>query len=642
MNYYHYINSPSHVAFHDLTPGRVVPPLVKQVLGLSRKFIPTKPYSPGAAEIEVGLERMTRDAHLKAFFADSPLDNKPPTLYVKSTWRPPAGSVPQELDDRMTRFHKALYAIFTRKRAQSNLLPFQHKVLTWLKQHPHFLVANTDKGLGPCILTFESYVNYCLKHLCDEQLYDQLTAEQAAAEAQRLWREITQWMSKGRKDKTLSDTDCDFIRYHTNNNFNDPHGYFYGMLKLHKKKISIRPVCSDVASITHPLGKWVDTMLQPIVQTMPTFFKDSYAFKDLVDGITVPIGGRLATADAVSMYTNINTNAALARICPYLEDNAKEFGHYHPPTLIRALEIVMQNNIMRFGDLYVKQKSGTVMGSPPAPDWANLFEGLHELEFLPRFQTNLQLYKRFIDDVFLVWRPTNDPVADSDNWLALQAEVGNNHGLEWEFSDLAMNAVFLDMTVKIDTTDGSITTSLYEKPMALFLFIPPHSAHPPGILVGHIYGNLLRIFRLNSNEDDIIQDTLSFFDRFLVRGHKSEVLTPLFLKGIENARKYIATSNATRLKMKEQKLEEATRRLYLHIEYHPQNPSSSKIQQLFDNIVLNPPGEKPLNQIEAGSGCNIPIDAMTIAYHRAPNLGEYFSYRNISKRKGPPVSSYIK
>ena len=138
--------------------------------------------------------------------------------------------------------------------------------------------------------------------------------------------------------------------------------------------------------------------------------------------------------------------------------------------------------------------------------------------------------------------------------------------------------------------------------MALFLFIPPHSAHPPGILVGHIYGNLLRIFRLNSNEDDIIQDTLSFFDRFLVRGHKSEVLTPLFLKGIENARKYIATSNATRLKMKEQKLEEATRRLYLHIEYHPQNPSSSKIQQLFNNIVLNPPGEKPLNQIEAGSG----------------------------------------
>jgi len=138
--------------------------------------------------------------------------------------------------------------------------------------------------------------------------------------------------------------------------------------------------------------------------------------------------------------------------------------------------------------------------------------------------------------------------------------------------------------------------------MALFLFIPPNSAHPPGILVGHIYGNLLRIFRLNSNEDDIIQDILSFFDRFLVRGHKSEVLTPLFLKGIENARKYIATSNATRLKMKEQKLEEATRRLYLHIEYHPQNPSSSKIQQLFNNIVLNPPGEKPLNQIEAGSG----------------------------------------
>jgi len=123
---------------------------------------------------------------------------------------------------------------------------------------------------------------------------------------------------------------------------------------------------------------------------------------------------------------------------------------------------------------------------------------------------------------------------------------------------------FLDMTVRIDSTNGSIKTSLYEKPMALYLFIPPHSAHPPGVLTGHIFGNLLRIFRLNSDEADIIKDTLTFYDRFLVRGHKRDVLTPLFLKGIKNARKYIATSNATRSRIKEEKHEAASRRLYLH------------------------------------------------------------------------------
>ena len=198
------------------------------------------------------------------------------------------------------------------------------------------------------------------------------------------------------------------------------------------------------------------------------------------------------------------------------------------------------------------------------------------------------------------------------------------------------------LTIKIGI-DGSIKTSLYEKPMALYLFIPPNSAHPPGVLTGHIFGNLLRIFRLNSYEDDIIKDTLNFYDRFLARGHKRDVLTPLFLKGIANARKYMATSKATRDRMKREKQEAASRRLYLHLEYHPQNPASHEIQQLFDSIVLHPPGETPLNEVAAGlGGETVPIDALTIAYHRAPNLGDKFSYRDISKRIGPPVSSFFR
>ena len=192
----------------------------------------------------------------------------------------------------------------------------------------------------------------------------------------------------------------------------------------------------------------------------------------------------------------------------------------------------MTNNIIRFGDIYVRQISGTAMGKPPAPAWATIFEGLHEIEFLPRFESNLLFYKRFIDDVFGIWKPSPIQIEDDANWQGLIAEVNNNHGLEWVFTERSQQQPFLDMVVKIDTVDGRIKTSLYEKPMALHLYIPPHSSHPPGVLTGHIYGNLLRIFRLNSCEDDIVRDTLNFYERFLLRGHTNEVLKPLFLKGI--------------------------------------------------------------------------------------------------------------
>ena len=174
--------------------------------------------------------------------------------------------------------------------------------------------------------------------------------------------------------------------------------------------------------------------------------------------------------------------------------------------------------------------------------------------------------------------------------------------------------------------------------MASYLFIPPHSAHPPGVLTSHVFGKILRIFRLNSNEEDIIQDSVTFFHRFLERGHNCDILKPFFLKAITNARKFLNTSNEERAASKLLQAEAAQRRLYLHIEYHPQNSPPHQIQKIFNETMLNPPGKMKLNELDAGLGELVPIDAMIIANHRAKNLGDMLSYRDISNRNGPPAS----
>jgi len=67
------------------------------------------------------------------------------------------------------------------------------------------------------------------------------------------------------------------------------------------------------------------------------------------------------------MNTNININAAMAVISAFIRENEKEFGHYHAATLIPALEIAMNNNIVKSNDNYASQILGTAMGKPPAP-----------------------------------------------------------------------------------------------------------------------------------------------------------------------------------------------------------------------------------------------------------------------------------
>eukprot|EP00804_Cyclotella_cryptica_P009856 CCRYP_014145-RC/>CCRYP_014145-RC protein AED:0.34 eAED:0.51 QI:0/-1/0/1/-1/0/1/0/147 len=68
------------------------------------------------------------------------------------------------------------------------------------------------------------------------------------------------------------------------------------------------------------------------------------------------------------MYTNIPTEPAIACISAYLRSiHGKPFQHYHPQTLIDAIEIIFRNNVIQFGDTYWRQTSGTGMGISRPP-----------------------------------------------------------------------------------------------------------------------------------------------------------------------------------------------------------------------------------------------------------------------------------
>jgi len=94
--------------------------------------------------------------------------------------------------------------------------------------------------------------------------------------------------------------------------------------------------------------------------------------------------------------------------------------------------------------------------------------------------------------------------------------------------------------------------------------------------------------------------------------------------------------------IKEAKMESAERRVYLHVHYHPNNPSCSTIQNLWRQHVASPPGIFSLNTMTSNWGVEIPVDQLTIAFHRASTLGNLLSYRKIAHRTGSNVSSSMK
>jgi hypothetical protein len=434
----------------------------------------------------------------------------------------------------------------------------------------------------------------------------------------------------------VSKSATDYIRYHTQKNRSDPFGYFYLTIKIHKTPISTRPVCSDCASIVHPLGKWLDQTLQSVVINQHAYFKDSFSLKRELNDLVLPRNASLITFDAVSMYTNIDIDDCIERVSTYL---ATIWNRHECSAVTQAMEIVMRNNRMRFGDLIFHQIRGVAMGMSPAPTISNLYVAIYEqIHILPLLQKYLRFYKRFIDDGVAIWLHDNDPTTDANNWTNFKAII-NGSGLTWTFENPCKKLVFMDMTIRIE--EGKIVTALYAKPLALYQYIPPNSCHPPGVLTGLVYGQILRIYRLCSKSTDIDKELLQFYKRLVDRGYSRDKLLPLFEKGVDNATDYILMTLEQREARKKAKVGKSDERIFLHIPFHPQNPSSGNLQHLWNDLIYSPPGEENLNRLKNHLGHRVPIKRLIVAYRRNPNIANLTSYRKLSSRTGLKVSSFI-
>jgi hypothetical protein len=197
----------------------------------------------------------------------------------------------------------------------------------------------------------------------------------------------------------------------------------------------------------------------------------------------------------------------------------------------------------------------------------------------------------------------------------------------------------MDMTLTI--ADNKFDITLYEKPLNLYLYIPPSSAHPPGMATGLIFGMVLRIMKLCSKITDVQRQICVFYRRLLRRGYSKEQLTLLFNKAIVNAHQHFRRIPQELKLLQDRKLVQGYRRVFFHLQYHPNDPDSCTIQRIWREQVLEPTGQQRLNQIRNHENQRIPIDQLTIAYSRPPNFGNMFSVRKFHKKRGPNVSSFI-
>ena len=152
---------------------------------------------------------------------------------------------------------------------------------------------------------------------------------------------------------------------------------------------------------------------------------------------------------------------------------------------------IMRNNIFEFGDCYFLQLLGTAMGTSAAVIWSTLYYACHEVHIiLPKHGHHLLYFKRFIDDVFVIWTGNA-----TTHWNSFSKDIDDFGVLTWDITSMkpypSVNS--LDMTLTIN--NQRIISKTHHKGMSLHLYIPPMSEHPHGCIRGTIFGLISRYYQ---------------------------------------------------------------------------------------------------------------------------------------------------
>ena len=636
MPRWYYYSRATNMALHDVTlPSTTIPQNLEMVIGLGLKFCPTPRYT--TRDPTTSLDRFRKDLFTKTYFAGRPLVRSEPYLpkmRVESKWEPKEWDLPESIIDRFVKFANGARLLFKkRRRRTNNLLPHQKLALKNIANRTDVLIVNADKNGGPAIIDTSDYIARAFNSHLSTSTYKELSEDDANAHMDRVAIKIKRWLMKHKND--MGDQEKAYL----NANFDPSEAklpVFYQTLKLHKTPWTTRPIVSCSGSLLYSLGVWVDLHLQTVATIQPAYIESSRQLIDEFSTITpLPPNCSLFKADAVSMYTNIATNKALHEIAVYIHQREDRFSSIPTDALTEALALVMKNNVFQFGNTFWHQLVGTAMGTPPAPTYANLTFAIHENPIIKKYPANLLLYKRYIDDIFGIWVHDDDENEDKRKYNEFKAAIDSYEGLDWDFEPLTQSLDYLDIVISI--RGHRLHTTLFEKSTSLHLYIPPHSAHAPGVLTGLVLGMCQRIYTLCSDQEDISSLLRIFLFRLRARGYRDGVLLPLF------HRAHIIMLEDRPYKYKVVDEHEALKtRIFFHCEFHPDNPKAYELQQLWQDHIIQPPDDIHISDVINTHGHPIELQKMTVAYSRPRNLGNLLSSRNLHLTTGPPVSSYRK
>ncbi|CAJ0947986.1 unnamed protein product [Ranitomeya imitator] len=224
--------------------------------------------------------------------------------------------------------------------------------------------------------------------------------------------------------------------------------------------------------------------------------------------------------DVNSLYTSIGHQDGIKAVMSFLEEHT-HFSSQQKSFCRDLLTLILTKNFFIFEDEFFIQEKGTAMGSNMAPPYANIFMDQFEKTLVyshPSFISFASYWRRYIDDVFLIW------TGGSEALEAFHRDLNSSlEGLTFSISFSTSSMNFLDTLVSI-SSGRRLETDLYVKPTDRNSLLKFDSCHPKHIKVSLPRSQHARVDRIVSKPEVCRMRHQEMDSKFRIRGYPTHVL----------------------------------------------------------------------------------------------------------------------